>query len=385
MGAMTAEIIGTALATIAFAGAAYMVLAAVLVGRYRTNAAPRLLATPPVTVLKPLYGPEPCLRENLAATLAQDYAGPVQTIFGVARGGDPALSAVAAARLCVPSRAVDVVVDAARHGSNAKVGNLLNMAARARHGVIVMADSDMGVPPSHLSHVVAELQRPGVGAVTCLYRGRGDRGFWSRLAAAGISWQFLPGVVVGRALGLAEPCMGATIALRSETLAAMGGFGAFADTLADDHAIGAAVRAQGLTISAPRMLLAHGSAEQDLGELARRELRANATVRDIEPLGFVGSLITHPLPLALLALACNGAHSLALGALLVALAARVALVLAVNRAAGARTAPLFWLPLRDLLSFVLFAAAFFVREVDWRGARLNILGGGLIAPIPEPA
>jgi len=384
-GPMIPQLIGAALAALAFAGAAYMALAAALVGRYRMGDAPGLAVFPPVTVLKPLYGPEPCLDENLAATLAQDYPGRVQTIFGVARGADPALAAVASARLCEPARAVDVVVDASRHGSNAKVGNLLNMAARARHGVIVMADSDMAVPPSHLSRVVAELQQPGVGAVTCLYRGRGDRGFWSKLAAAGISWQFLPGVVVGRALGLAEPCMGATIALNADTLHAIGGFGAFTDTLADDHAMGAAVRARGLAISAPAMLLAHGSAERDLGELARRELRANATVREIEPLGFVGSLIAHPLPLALLAVLAMGATSLSLSALAAALVARLGLVFAVDHAAGERTAPVFWLPMRDLLSFGLFVAAFFVRQVDWRGARLDILGGGLIAPTPEPA
>lgn len=385
-GVSVAHILGEMLAVLALAGSAYMLLAAILVGRYRTRPVPVLAHAPGVTLLKPLHGAEPRLDDNLGAALRQDYPGSVQTIFGVSRSGDPALAAVARLRRAHPGHDIAVVVDPARHGSNAKVSNLMNMAAHARHDVIVLADSDMGVPPSHLARVVAELEQPGVGAVTCLYHGRGDAGFWSRFAAAGISWQFLPGVVVGRALGLAQPCMGATIALRAETLQAIGGFGSLADTLADDHALGAAVAATGRRVGAPPILLAHGSAEASLGELARRELRANATVREIEPAGFAGSLLTYPLPLALGALAFLGATPLALGVAAVATVARFAVALSADHAAGARTAPLAWLPARDLASFGLFVASFFVRSVDWRGARLTLLGEGAIADaIMEPA
>ena len=379
------HIAGEAFAALALAGAAYMCLAAALVGRYRARPVPVLARAPGVTLLKPLHGDEPRLGENLAAAFAQDYPGPVQIVFGVSSAADPALAAVSRLRRAHPAADIAVVVDPARHGSNAKVSNLINMAAHARYGVIVLADSDMGVPQSHLARVVAELHRPGVGAVTCLYHGRGDAGAWSRFAAAGISWQFLPGVVVGRALGLAEPCMGATIALTAETLARTGGFAALADTLADDHALGQAVRATGQRIAAPALLLAHGSAETSFGDLVRRELRANVTVRDIEPAGYVGSLVTHPLPLALAALAALGLTPLALLALAAALLSRLALALAADRAAATRTAPLFWLPARDLLSFTLFVAALFVRRVDWRGDRLTLRTGGLVARHPEPA
>ncbi len=378
--------IGIALAALALAGAAYMLLAALLVGGYRTRERPTLTRAPGVTLLKPLHGHEPRLDDNLNAAIAQEYPGPVQTIFGVSRAGDPALAAVARLRHANPRHDIAVVVDGTRHGSNAKVSNLANMAAHARHEVIVLADSDMGVPPSHLARVVAELERPGVGAVTCLYYGRGDAGFWSRFAAAGISWQFLPGVVVGRALGLAKPCMGATIALRAETLDAVGGFGALADTLADDHALGVAVAAKGWRLAAPPMLLAHGSAERSAGEMMQREVRANATVREIEPIGFAGSLLTYPLPLALGALAALGTTPVALATVAAATVARFAVAIAADHAAGARTAPLAWLPARDIVSFGLFVASFFARSVDWRGARLTLIGHGAIATaVPEPA
>ena len=160
----------------------------------------------------------------------------------------------------------------------------------------------------------------------------------------------------------------------------------FADTLADDHALGVAVAAKGWRLSAPPMLLAHGSAEGSAGEMARRELRANVTVREIEPAGFAGSVLTYPLPLALLAMALLGVGPLGVGVAAAALVSRMAVALAVDRAAGERTAPLVWLPARDIVSFVLFAGSFFARSVDWRGARHTLLHSGMIAPAtPEPA
>ena len=121
----------------------------------------------------------------------------------------------------------------------------------------MLADSDIVVEPDYLARVVAALGEPGVGLVTCLYRGLANAGSWSRLAAAAIDLHFLPSVLVGVTAGLAQPCFGSTIALRRETLEAIGGFAAFNDQLADDYAIGAAVRRLGLRSAIPPMLVGH--------------------------------------------------------------------------------------------------------------------------------
>src|SRR6185437_8021914 len=72
--------------------------------------------------------------------------------------------------------------------------------------------------------LVAALQQPEVGLVTCLYHGRPVGGFWSRLATLHIDQGFLPQALVGEAIGIGEGCFGATIALRRATLDAVGGF-----------------------------------------------------------------------------------------------------------------------------------------------------------------
>jgi ceramide glucosyltransferase len=332
-------------------------------------------ASPSITMLKPLHGPEPMLAAKLATFLEQDYPGPIDMVCGVADPADPALDAVSAANLTK----LTVVKDAARHGSNGKVSNLVNMLPSAKGDILILSDSDMIVGPDYATQVVAALARPGVGAVTLPYAGIGETNGWSRMAAAGISWGFLPSVMIGVATGLAHPCMGSTIALRRETLDAIGGFAPFADLLADDHAIGAAVRALGLEVAVVPPIVLHGCSETSLAALWRHELRWNATVRMLDPAGYAGSAVTHGFVWSLLAVAC-GAGGWVVG---VALLARLALAARIEAIVGRQTAPLWWLPARDLLSFGLYCAAFFTRSVDWRGSRLHMAPHGRLSAEPE--
>lgn len=338
--------------------------------------APRQSAgeAPPVTILKPLHGAEPRLFDNLATAIDQDYAGRIELIGGVARADDPAAAVLARLRDRHPGADIRLVTDPRQWGRNAKVSNLTNMMAHARHDLIVLADSDMAVPRDYVARLTAALDHHDVGAVTCLYVGRGDAGFWSRLTAIGIDLHFLPATLIGLATGLGRPCMGSTIALRRRTLEEIGGFAAFADTLADDYAIGAAVRDLGRAVVVPDMVLVHCCAETSLAAVVRQELRWNATIAGIDPAGYAGSAILHPLPFALAAWALGGAPL----AVVLALAARMAVAFGTAGLAGRRRSALgligtiAMIPLRDALSFGLFLASFGVRSVDWRGADIKI-------------
>lgn len=334
----------------------------------------------PITLLKPLHGAEPRLAENLSTFLAQRWPAPVQLLAGVQAPTDPAADVVRSLPVPAECRA-DLVMDATRHGANAKVGNLINMAPSIAHDVVILSDSDIAAPPGYFAVVTAALAEPGVGAVTCLYAGRGDAGLWSVLGAAGLSYHFLPSVLASLALNAGDVCMGSTIALRRETLAQIGGFERFADVLADDHAIGAAIRAQGLRVAVPPILVTHASAEPTFAALARHELRWAATVRSLNPAGYAGLVVAMPLPFAL-ASAMLMPCALTLGLLGITLAARLLLAKAVDAAAARTTAPALLLPLRDLLTFAIFVASFFVRSVEWRGKRLRMEDEGRITADP---
>jgi ceramide glucosyltransferase len=364
---------------LAVAGCMHLVAALVLVARFARNGASAPQVAPTVTILKPLHGAEDGLYDNLASFCRQDYPAPVEIVCGVADAGDAAVAVVERLRTDLPAHAIALVIDPTLHGSNRKVSNLINMAPRIHHEVVVLADSDIRVAPDYLARGVAALHAPGVGAVTCLYHGVALGGAWSRLLALGIDSQFLPNAVVGVGLGLAQPCFGSTIAMRRETLAAVGGFQRVADTLADDYALGAAVRAAGLRIAIPAFAVAHVSGPMRAGEVWRQELRWARTIRAIEPVGYAGSLVTYPLAWALLAAILGGfsvVGSLALIVAVAAIAGRMALLACSGRRLGFRPHSYWLVPARDLFSFAIFATSFFGRAVVWRGQGLRVGAAG---------
>ncbi len=366
---------------LAATGIAYQLFSAYTLRRFFANP-PRLpRRTDPVTLLKPLYGDEPRLFENLASFLTIDHGGPVQMVCGIQRPDDPAISVVEALRAAHPAAQIDIVIDPTVHGASGKVSNLINMIPLARHETLVLSDSDISVAPDYLMRVLDALDRPGVGVVSCLYRGRGDAGYWSRFGAAGLSYQFMIGVVIAVAYNLAEPCMGSTIALRRETLDRIAGFSHFAAPLADDHAIGQAVIALGLGLTVPPMIVTHAFSETSFRDLWRHELRWQATVRGVGFWPYVGAVITVPLPLACLASLYTPA--IGLGLIAATLLARLVVVRSVDAAVGRRSAPYWMVPAHDIMSFAAYLAGFFVRSVDWRGATLKMKDDGRIAAATE--
>src|SRR5919199_2326410 len=196
--------------------------------RRRADAA--ATALPPVTVLKPLCGLEPDLEENLRSFCDQSYPS-VQILFGARSADDPALEVARRVAAAFPDRDIDVLSGERPLGANRKVNTLANLLPRARHDVLVIADSDIRVGATYLREIVAPLQNPSVGLVTCTYRGAPTSSFWSRLGALAIDEWVFPSVLVSLALGSADYCSGATMALRRETLEAIGGGGGRAPPL----------------------------------------------------------------------------------------------------------------------------------------------------------
>ncbi len=176
----------------------YTLLAILCLRRFPRRPAPvGAQKTPGVTMLKPLYGAEDGLFENLASFCRQNYAGPVQILFGVHDADDAA--AATARKIVNALRAgqiegapagltAELVVDGARHGANGKVSNLINLARHVDHEILVLADSDISVAPDYLTRLMAALDAPGVGLVTCLYRGIPKKRLWSSLGAMGVDY-----------------------------------------------------------------------------------------------------------------------------------------------------------------------------------------------------
>ena len=340
--------------------------------------------TPPnprlaITILKPLHGAEPLLETALASLCALDYA-PMQIVFGVQDPADPALAVLATLKSRFPDRDIVIVVDPTEHRGNRKVANLINMFPAARHNILVIADSDVHAPPDYLDAIAATLAQPGTGLATLLYTGRpATISLAASLGTAWINHVFLPGALLAYALGR-QDCLGATMALSRDTLAAIGGLEAIADDLADDQMLGRRVRRLGLAVRLAPSIVATTIAETSLGALWRHELRWARTIRALEPIGFAASALQHPLAWALLAVALAGAESWSVALFLAAWSIRAfaarridAELARIDETLATRVA--IWLfPLRDLISLAILLASYAGTRVEWRGHTLHTTG-----------
>jgi len=334
---------------------------------------PRAVADglPGVSVLKPLHGDEPLLEPALASFCAQDYPGK-QIVFGAQSDTDPALAVVERLRARFPEVDIAVAVDPRRWGANGKVSNLINMLPAARHDVLVVADSDIHAPPAYLCDVVATVIAPGAGLATTLYTGRAAIPTWAaRLGATAITHTFLPGALISRALGRRD-CLGATMALRRETLARIGGFQALVAHLADDNELGRRVAALGLDVRLASTVPATTVAETALPALWSHELRWARTIRALLPVRFAASALQYPIFWAALAAILAGFAWWSLLLLAACWAIRVATARGIDRALGLASAtPMVIFPLRDLLSIAVLCASFAGNRVRWRGEAMR--------------
>jgi ceramide glucosyltransferase len=375
---------GWILAAVALIGASYALLSALLVGRFMQDEPLDLAHSPAVSILKPLHLGEPDLQKNLETFFNLDYAGPLQIVFGVHSETDPAVDVVRALQARYPGVDTAIVADTALYGANAKVSNLINMLPAAKHDTLVLSDSDIAVGKRWLMQVTAALARPGVGIVTCLYTGepaRDGNRLWSSLAAMGSSYTFLPNAVLGTSLGLAAPCMGSTIALKRATLDEVGGFAAFADQLADDYEMGRAVRAKGYTLAIPALGVGHTASEETLADLFRHELRWTRTIRMVNPAGHAGSIVTHGFVFALMSAVLLDFNAASLAILGVVLTSRLFLKFRIDGQFGTYAGPYWLVPVRDVLTFVVFVTSLFGETVHWRGSHFAVEASGAMSQV----
>jgi len=367
--------IAALLGVCAVLGLLYQAAATWAVHRFMAGMVTPPLRRPPVTVLKPLCGADPALEAHLVGLLRQGYPD-LQVICGVAAEDDTAIPVVRRVMAQFPKADISLVVDLTHHGNNLKVANLINMLPSARHDLLVIADSDVAAHDGYLDQAVAPFDDEEVGIVTFLYVGRPVAGLASRLGAAGINHGFLPSALVARLLGRHDGCFGATIALPASLLAEIGGLAPFQDAIADDWALGAAVRALGRKIVVAGRPVEMIVAEANGSALFAHEVRWGRTIAAIDRISYIASVVTQPVMLALLASLLGGWKFLPL--LGAALLARVTAVRLQEQAFSLPSLALKDLLLRDLLSFVVLLTACFGRTVLWRGKRFRVERDGTL-------
>jgi ceramide glucosyltransferase len=336
---------------------------------------------PKATILKPLCGSDPETYACLRSFCNQQYAE-FQIVFGVAAADDPVLAVVERLQREFPLRDLRVLIDRRQHGSSRKVSNLINMMSEASHDYLVIADSDVCVGEDYLAKVIAPLLDPGVGIVTCAYRGVSRRGLWSMMGSLFINEWFTPSVHVAARAGSRSFAFGATIGLRRDVLCQIGGFGAIANQLADDYCLGQLARRLGFRTVLSEVEVDVVVDEPTLASLIQHELRWLRTIRAVRPLAYSFCFITFGIPVALLGVLLARGNPIVLTLLFVAASARFLLHLK-RRQAHASSAQIALIPFRDCLSFALWAWSFTNRRVKWRNEHYEVCRDGSALPLGE--
>jgi ceramide glucosyltransferase len=353
---------------------------------FRSNAP---LADPPyepVTVLKPLKGLDIGLYENLASLCRQNYEK-FQLLFGVADPHDPATAVVRRLQREFPEIDMELVIDGRVYGANYKVSNLHNMYRRAKHDIIVIADSDIRVGPYYLSKLVAGLQDRRNGIVTCLYRAVNRGGLTTLIESLFINTDFAALVMLARKVERASYAFGATIAMRREVLDEIGGFLPIANHLADDYQLGYRVVQRGYESALCNEIVETHIAVRSWRQLVNHQLRWARTYRIERPGGYFGSIVTHGTFWALANLLYHQFSPLSCLACLAALAVRY--TSAANFAwrwlrtdiAGPQ---LLLVAPKDLFVSFIWFLAFAGNTVIWSGRRFRVLRSGEMKDVTSP-
>lgn len=383
----TSEILFNIALALSLAASAYVVAALIGLRRFATHrkGRRRTAGHPSVTVLKPVCGLDFELYENLRSFCDQDYPD-YQVIFAVLASDDPAIPVIQRIISEFPARDITLTVDPAVHGANRKVSNLINSFRSAKHEILVVADSDMRVGRDYLAAITQDFLDPTVGATTCLYRGVPGNGLLSKFACLHVNEWFLPSVLVSALLQDIRFCFGATMAVRRTILERAGGFHALASVLADDYMIGKFAHDQGFKVKLSPYVVDNIIRETSLRELFGHELRWARTIRLLSPAGYGFLFLTNTFSVAAVSLViCGmtlGVDAIVVASIGLAVALRFRLHHAISTVLDLSTpAPLWMVPLRDLLSFVVWGASFLGRDIQWRGERFSLQSDGRIIAV----
>ncbi len=344
-------------------------------------------ALPPVSVLKPLHGAEPCLEQNLETLFLQDYPA-FEIIFGCRKADDPAIAIVERLRARYPQVEARIVLSGDPQWPSAKVWSLEKMIATSTANYLVISDSDVCVRPGFLRNVIPPLLQPENGLVTCLYEGVPAPDLWSRLEALGMSVEMTSGVVTADMLEGMQFTLGPVMAVRRDALEKCGGIASTAEFYSDDFVLGNRVHAAGYQVVLSHYRVGHVLCTQSLRKTFATQVRWMQSTRYSRPKGHLGTGLTFAVPfgvLGFIAAALIGHPVIGIALFAWSLLNRIVQCVAIGYGViGDRRALRFcWVyPLRDLLGFIVWVASYWGgSNFYWRGELYRFTPGGRIISV----
>jgi ceramide glucosyltransferase len=220
--------------------------------------------TPAVSLVRPVCGIENYVEETLASAFALDYPR-YEIVFCVASAQDPVVPTVKRLMAAHPGVPARLLVGNEKISDNPKLNNVYKGWRAAAHDWVVLADSNVFMPPDYIQRLVAAW-RPDTGLVCSPPVGCRPAGFWAELECAFLNTYQARFQYTADTLGMGF-AQGKSMLWRREILERAGGIRALASELAEDAAATKVVRGAGL-----RVRLVDAPFEQPLGHRSAAEM-----------------------------------------------------------------------------------------------------------------
>jgi len=371
-----------ALALLSQAIAVWQWLAARKFPLHRKTADP--VFAPAISLLKPLKGCDETTAASLASWLKQNYAGPLQILFGVAEENDPVCAVVRQLLAENPNVTAQLVVCKDLQGTNAKVAKLAQLARLARHDLILISDADVRVQPDFIANFVMPMRDEKTALVNCFYRLANPTTTAMRWEAVAINADFWSQVLQSASLKPLDFALGAAILLQRKSLDEIGGFASLADCLADDYQLGHRIAKHGHRIALCPVVVECWDAPMQWMDVWKHQLRWARTIRVCQPLPYFFSILSNATFWALLwfvaALAAAKTICTPLAATVVVLI-RIGLAQNLQRRFTPERrliSPAWLVPMKDLLQAAIWFSAFAGNTVEWRGRKMRLRRDGTL-------
>src|ERR1700676_1321135 len=152
--------------------------------RCQSPATSRPAAThaPAGSLVRPVCGMENYVEATLASAFALDYPH-YEIVFCVALAQDPVVPTVRRLMAAHPGVPARLLVGNEKISDNPKLNNVYKGWRAAAHDWVVLADSNVFMPPDYIQRLIAAW-RPDTGLVCSPPVGRRPAGFWSELECA---------------------------------------------------------------------------------------------------------------------------------------------------------------------------------------------------------
>jgi ceramide glucosyltransferase len=336
--------------------------------------------TPPVSLLKPVYGVDFGSHENFASFCRQDYPD-YEILFAVNDDLDAAVPLIQRLAAEFPDRRIRLISGSEQLGSNRKVSNLIALAREARHEIFVLTDGDVRVGPEYLRRVVTPFADQRVGAVTSFYRAIAEKNLGAELEAVGAASDFFAGVLVAEWMEGMKFALGASIVITRSWLKKIGGFEAIVNMHSDDYELGRRIAKAG-----GQVLLSHEPVwtmypAQTVRGFWNHQVRWARTVRLCRPLAYLGVILTLGLPWAVAAALVAPSKSVAGAYLIGYLILRLVMgwTVGVWGVGDEVLRKRLWLvPLRDAIYFVVYLASFASNRITWGDQQFTMEQGQMV-------